>query len=56
MMTNATTREVTLRFIIAWVIVSKLQPSKDPTQSLLPAETASYLQSADSENREQQGL
>ncbi|KAH6881646.1 hypothetical protein BKA58DRAFT_306630 [Alternaria rosae] len=41
---NAATREIALRFIIAWVVVSKLQPSKDPTKSFLPAEVAQCYQ------------
>ncbi|KAI4664416.1 uncharacterized protein J4E79_003920 [Alternaria viburni] len=41
---NAATREIALRFIIAWVIVSKLQPSKDPSKSLLPSEVAQCYQ------------
>lgn len=40
LMRNATTREIALRFIIAWVIVSKIQPAKDPSKSLLPSEVA----------------
>ncbi|KAE8828154.1 hypothetical protein PTNB73_06611 [Pyrenophora teres f. teres] len=56
LLSNATTREVALRFIIAWVIVSKLQPSKDPTKSLLPTEIAPCLQMIDSGNRVQRGL
>ncbi|RMZ68081.1 cell wall integrity and stress response component [Pyrenophora seminiperda CCB06] len=54
MMSNATTREVALRFIIAWVIVSKLQPSEDPTKSLLPTEIALSLQTIDTGNGNQQ--
>ncbi|KAI4949440.1 hypothetical protein J4E91_005179 [Alternaria rosae] len=41
---NAATRDIALRFIIAWVVVSKLQPSKDPTKSFLPAEVAQCYQ------------
>ncbi|KAI2488369.1 hypothetical protein Ptr902_02502 [Pyrenophora tritici-repentis] len=56
LISNATTREVALRFIIAWVIVSKLQSSKDPAKSLLPTEIAPCLQMIDSGNRDQRGL
>ena len=54
LMSDTRTREVALRFIIAWVIVSRLQPSKDSTKSLLPAEIAQCLQIIDSGNHEQQ--
>ncbi|PZD27223.1 hypothetical protein A1F96_06919 [Pyrenophora tritici-repentis] len=53
LISNATTREVALRFIIAWVIVSKLQSAKDPAKSLLPTEIAPCLQMIDSGNRDQ---
>ncbi|KAI4645744.1 hypothetical protein J4E93_005322 [Alternaria ventricosa] len=48
---NAATREIALRFIIAWVIISKLQPSKDPTKSLLPSEIAQCYQAVASGDR-----
>ncbi|KAG9193447.1 hypothetical protein G6011_03482 [Alternaria panax] len=44
LMANAATREIALRFIIAWVIVSKIQPSRDPSKSLLPSEVADCYQ------------
>jgi len=53
---NAATREIALRFIIAWVIVSKLQPSKDPSRSLLPSEVAQCYQAVATGDRGYQGM
>ncbi|KAI4689750.1 uncharacterized protein J4E84_003930 [Alternaria hordeiaustralica] len=53
---NAATREIALRFIIAWVIVSKLQPSKDPSKSLLPSEVAQCYQAVATGDRGYQGM
>jgi hypothetical protein len=52
---NAATREIALRFIIAWVLVSKLQPSKDPSKSLLPSELAQCYQVIATGDRGYQG-
>lgn len=53
---NAATREIALRFIIARVIVSKLQPSKDPSKSLLPSEVAQCYQAVATGDRGYQGM
>ncbi|KAI4628199.1 hypothetical protein J4E80_002337 [Alternaria sp. BMP 0032] len=53
---NAATREIALRFIIAWVIVSKLRPSKDPSKSLLPSEVAQCYQAVATGDRGYQGM
>jgi hypothetical protein len=38
LLANPTTREVGLRFCIAWVIVARINPKGDPTATLLPPE------------------
>ena len=53
---NAATREIALRFIIAWVVISKLQPSKDPIKSLLPSEVAQCYQAVANGDRGYQGM
>jgi hypothetical protein len=55
LMGNAATREIALRFIIAWVVVSRLQPSKDPAKSLLPSEVAQCYQTISTGDRGFQG-
>jgi hypothetical protein len=45
LMGNTATREIALRFIIAWVVVSRLQPSMDLSKSLLPSEVAQCYKS-----------
>jgi hypothetical protein len=40
LMGDPATREIALRFIIAWVIISRMQPIEGSSQSLLPAELA----------------
>ncbi|KAL1799284.1 hypothetical protein ACET3X_003321 [Alternaria dauci] len=52
---NAATREIALRFVIAWVVVSKIQPSKDPSKSLLPSEVAHCYQAISAGDRGYQG-
>jgi hypothetical protein len=37
---NPATREIALRFCIAWVVCSRMQPASDPMMSLLPVEVA----------------
>ncbi|KAH8731914.1 hypothetical protein GQ44DRAFT_670571 [Phaeosphaeriaceae sp. PMI808] len=37
---NSTTREIALRFCIAWVVCSRIKPDVDPRTSLLPVEIA----------------
>lgn len=56
LMGNAATREIALRFIIAWVVVSKIQPSKDPSKSLLPSEVAQCYQAITTGDRGYQGM
>ncbi|KAF1936082.1 hypothetical protein EJ02DRAFT_516036 [Clathrospora elynae] len=41
---NAATREIALRFVIAWVVVSRMHPSGEPSRSLLPPEVAHCYQ------------
>jgi hypothetical protein len=53
---NAATREIALRFIIAWVVVGKLQPSRDPSKSLLPSEVAQCYQAIATGDRGYQGM
>ncbi|CAI9628657.1 hypothetical protein GT037_001948 [Alternaria burnsii] len=48
---NAATREIALRFIIAWVVISKVQPSKDPSKTLLPSEVADCYQAISAGDR-----
>jgi hypothetical protein len=55
LMGNTATREIALRFIIAWVVVSRLQPSKDPSKSLLPSEVAQCYQTISTGDRGFQG-
>jgi hypothetical protein len=55
LMGNAATREIALRFIIAWVVVSRLQPSKDPSMSLLPSEVAQCYKTISTGDRGFQG-
>ncbi|KAH8641386.1 hypothetical protein IG631_04327 [Alternaria alternata] len=52
---NTATREIALRFIIAWVVVSKIQPSKDPSKTLLPSEVADCYQAISTGDRSFQG-
>jgi hypothetical protein len=40
---NPATREIALRFCIAWVVCSRIQPASDPMMSLLPVEVAGYF-------------
>jgi hypothetical protein len=56
LMRNAATREIALRFIIAWVIVSKVQPSDDPSKSFLPSEVAHCYQAIITEDGSYQGM
>lgn len=42
---NTATREIALRFCIAWAICSRMQPGADPKTSLLPQEVAGCVQS-----------
>jgi hypothetical protein len=56
LMGNAATREIALRFIIAWVVASRLQPSKDPAKSLLPSEVAQCYQIISTGDRGFQGM
>jgi hypothetical protein len=53
---NSATREIALRFIIAWVIILRLQPSKDPSKSLLPSEVAQCYQAVATGDRGYQGM
>jgi hypothetical protein len=53
---NTATREIALRFIIAWVVVSKIQPSKDPSKTLLPSEVADCYQAISTGDRSFQGM
>ncbi|CAN9194361.1 unnamed protein product [Alternaria alternata] len=48
---NTATREIALRFIIAWVVVSKIQPSKEPSKTLLPSEVADCYQAISTGDR-----
>lgn len=41
---TSATREIALRFCLAWVIVSRMQPYKEPSNSLLPPEVVQCLQ------------
>lgn len=40
LLSNPTTREMALRFCIAWVACSRMRPNEDPKTSLLPIELA----------------
>ncbi|KAL6154990.1 hypothetical protein ACJQWK_01236 [Exserohilum turcicum] len=51
-MGNAATREIALRFVIAWVIISKMQLSKDSSKSFLPAEIARCYEAIIGEQQE----
>lgn len=42
---NVDTREIALRFSIAWAIISRIQPSGDPGTTFLPPEVATCFQS-----------
>lgn len=42
---NTATREIALRFCIAWAVCSRMQPGGDPKTSLLPLEVAGCVQS-----------
>jgi hypothetical protein len=53
---NTATREIALRFIIAWVVVSKIQPSKEPSKTLLPSEVADCYQAISTGDRSFQGM
>jgi hypothetical protein len=55
-MENTATREIALRFIIAWVIISKIQPSRDPSKSLLPSEVAHCYQAITNGDDGYQGM
>lgn len=48
---NSATREVALRFCIAWVIVSKMQPHDNQTDNFLPPEIDQCLQGFGSMDR-----
>jgi hypothetical protein len=56
LMENTATREIALRFIIAWVIISKIQPSRDPSKSLLPSEVAHCYQAITNGDDGYQGI
>lgn len=55
LMGNAATREIALRFVIAWVIISKMQLSKDSSKSFLPAEIARCYEAIIGEQQEHHG-
>lgn len=42
---NTATREIALRFCIAWAVCSRMHPDSDPKASLLPQEVAGCVQS-----------
>jgi len=56
LMESTATREIALRFIIAWVIISKIQPSRDPSKSLLPSEVAHCYQAITNGDDGYQGM
>jgi hypothetical protein len=48
---SATTREIALRFCIAWVVCSRMQPGADSKTSLLPIELAGCMGKMTNERR-----
>jgi hypothetical protein len=48
---SATTREIALRFCIAWVVCSRMQPGADSKTSLLPVELAGCMRKMTEERR-----
>jgi hypothetical protein len=48
---SATTREIALRFCIAWVVCSRMQPGADSKTSLLPVELAGCMRKMTNERR-----
>jgi hypothetical protein len=48
---SATTREIALRFCIAWVVCSRMQPGADSKTSLLPVELAGCMGKMTNERR-----
>jgi hypothetical protein len=48
---SAATREIALRFCIAWIVCSRMQPGADPKTSLLPVELAGCMGKMTNERR-----
>jgi hypothetical protein len=52
---NSATREIALRFCIAWVVCSRMQSSGDSNSTFLPMEIAGFYQKIASEHRNSSG-
>jgi hypothetical protein len=55
LLSNPATREIALRFCIAWAVCSRILPGGDSRTSLLPVEIAGCYQNAASENSSSSG-
>lgn len=56
LLANSSTREMALRFVIAWVVVARIQSSSDPRNTFLPPEVSQLLYSLSSDNRGKHSL
>lgn len=55
LLNNSATREVALRFIIAWVVISRIQTNNSSNTSFLPPEVVRCLQSMHHAEKESRG-